>query len=144
MMKERMCIGPEVDAIKYYQEKLDELTPQVNEERKLALEEANTPGGVNTSTGFVTFKRRRQAIVCMHTVFSKKLDEWAVSAAPPATDILWNDLKQDAHTQKFYTFLAYFAIVSLYILFIPIVVIGTNLTMLIDLGPYFQPLFASF
>jgi hypothetical protein len=144
MMRERMCLGEKIDAIKYYEEKVAELEPKVEEARLAAVEKSKEVGGVNTSSGFVTFARRRQATHCLHTVFTPKRSEWIVSSPPPASDVLYDDFKQNEHTQKLFTVIAYGCIVALYLFFMPVVVTASTLSESVNVGIYFQPLWDSF
>lgn len=143
MVNEWGCIATKIDAIKFYQEKFDELTLQVNAEREAAQKEAETVGGVNSSTGFVTFAGRRQATICRTQDYSAHLHEWVVSAPPPVSDVLWQDLYQHEQSKTLFSLVAHACCVGVYVCFIPLVVLGTNLTHLVDAG-YFQPFWDSF
>lgn len=136
-------IGPQVDAITYYEDKLKEIENEVKEARKHATKEASKVGGINTSSGFVTFDLRRHALACLNTTYSKNSEEFVVSTPPPASDVLWNDLKQGEKSKIISSLLAYACAVMCYILFLPAVLLGTNLTELIDAGS-FQHLWDSF
>lgn len=143
MVRERMCVGEKLDAISYYKEKVADLTAKVHSAREQAVEQAATIGGINTSAGFVTFTRRREAEVCINMIFSPERHEWMMSRPPPASDVRWEDLKMNEDSKKMYSLMAYLCVFGLYIGFIPLVLLGTNITTLIDMG-YFQPLWTSF
>jgi len=154
--KQMLCMGEEFDqsscgdvhdTIKFYESRLngpEGLDAKVDEAREAAIEAAKTVGGINTSTGFVTFAKRRQAATATCLVFSSNREEWVVSIPPPASDVLWNDLKQESHLKTAGTLTAYGLVMLLYAFFIPLVVIGTNLTLLVEFGPHLQPIWASF
>lgn len=142
-----LCVGEKVDTIKDCEEKLqgpDGLDAKVDEARKKALEQAEHVGGINTGSGFVTFTKRRQAVMCSGIVFSERKDEWVVSVPPPASDVLWNDLKQEDDVRTVGNLMAYALVILLYAFFLPLVVVGTNITSVIKMGPYLQPIWASF
>jgi len=156
-MKEKMCTGPDIDAIKYYEEKLREVVPQVVEARKDAKKETETGGELesprwhkaehahNTSTGFVTYVKRKKAAVCMNTTFSSKRDEWMISTPPPASDVLWTDLLLSQQKQQINALIAYGLVFMVYICFIPVVVIGTNIAEMVEFDQdYVQSMWASF
>jgi len=142
-MVSEQWFGTKVDAIKLYQEKYDELTVQVKEERQAATKEAETVAGINSSSGFVTFAGKRQATICRTQQYSPHLHEWVASDPPPVSDVLWQDLYHDEHRKTVFSLVAYACCVGVYICFIPLVVLGTNLTHLVDAG-YFQPFWDSF
>jgi len=127
--------GPRVDAITYYEDKLKEGEKEVKEARESAIDEAITVGGINMSAGFVTFDNRRHALACLHTVFSKNADEFVVSTPPPSSDVLWNNLKQDEGSKIISTILAYACATLVFFVFLPAVLLGTNITELIHAGP---------
>lgn len=141
------CCGDVHDTIKFYEKRLDGpegLDAKVDEARKAAIQESKTVGGINTSSAFVTWSKRKQAATSTCLVYSSNREEWVVSIPPPASDVLWNDLKQESHQRTAGTLTAYALVMLLYAFFVPLVVIGTNLTMLIEFGPNLQPLWASF
>jgi len=156
-MKEKMCTGPAIDAIKYYEEKLKEIGPQVQEARKDAKKETDTVGELesprwhkadnahNTSTGFVTYVKRKKAAVCMNTVFSSKRDEWVITTPPPASDVLWGDLLLSQQKQQINALISYGLVFMVYMCFIPVVVIGTNIAQMVEFNQdYVQSMWASF
>jgi len=146
MMRETMCVGKEIDAIDYIEKKLAELNPLVEQTRLAALKEAEfESGGITCSSGFVTFSRRREAEVCHNIMaFSSRRDEWVVSVPPPASDVRWNDLKQPESKNKVWSAVGYCCILMLFIFFVPIVVLGTNLSSAVYIGGVFQPIWDSF
>jgi len=135
MVNDWLCCGPQVDAITHYQEKLLEFNKQVSIERNAVLKLSETVSGVNAHTAFVTFANRRQAGMAKDLSFGSYSSEWVVSTPPPASDIRWADLKSPAHTRSMSSALGYTLVVALYILFIPICVVGTNLSQAVHMGP---------
>jgi len=143
-MRETMCFGKKVDAIDFIEQKLAELGPQVREARLAALKDAEEEGGINCASGFVTFTRRREAEVCHNVIaFSSHRDEWVVSVPPPASDVRWSDLKNSASKNSVLTVIGYFCTLTLFVLFIPLVVLGTSLSSTVHVG-FLQPLWNSF
>jgi hypothetical protein len=144
MMRERMCFGKEIDAIDYIEKRLTELRPRVSEARITALKDAEAGGPINCASGFVTFAGRREAEVCHNIMaFSSQRDEWVVSVPPPASDIRWNDLKVAVSRDRISSVIGYGCTLLLFIFFIPIVVLGTNLSYAVQVG-VFQPIWDSF
>jgi hypothetical protein len=145
--KQYLLFGEEYDTIKTYEEKLlgpEGLDAKVVAARKKAREASSTVGGINTGAGFVTFQKKKQAAVATSLVFSEDREEWIVSIPPPAQDVLWVDLMQDAHVRTGGSVIAYSLVILLYAFFVPLIVIGTNLTALIEFGPHIQPIWAAF
>lgn len=144
MMNETMCVGPKVDAIKYYEDKLKDLDPKVEETRAKYSKLAEEVGGINCSTGFVSFHNKRAAAVCLNTHFTTSFSEWRCSTPPPAADVLWYDLEQPDGAARMWSSVAYGCVFILYAGFLPLVVMGTNLPKILDLGPTFQPIFEAY
>jgi len=144
MMRERMCIGDRIDAIEYVEKKLMALKPQVEEARLMALKEAEVEGGINCATGFVTFSHRREAEVCHNiTAFSSHRNEWIISVPPSPSDVRWADLVVPENRKNAFAVIGYACTLMLFVLFIPIVVVGTNLTRAIHLD-FLEPIWSSF
>lgn len=143
-MKEQFCIGKQIDAIEYLEKKLAELKPRVETARATALADAEAEGEINCSSGFVTFTNRREAETCLNvTSFSSKRDEWVVSAPPPASDVRWNDLKQPEARKKVLLVIGYSCTVMVFVIFLPLVVVGTSLSRAVHIG-FMQPIWDSF
>lgn len=144
LMHETMCVGDQIDAIEYVEKKLVELRPQVDEARAAALKEAEAEGGINCSSGFVTFSRRREVEVC-HNIqaFSSHRDEWVISHPPPASDVCWVSLTVPETRKKVLSVIGYGCTWTLFIMFIPIVVFGTNVTHAIRLD-FLEPIWSRF
>jgi hypothetical protein len=144
LMRETMCVGDRIDAIECVEKKLMELKPQVDEARTAALKEAEQEGGINCSTGFVTFSRRREAEVC-HNIrsFSSKRDEWVVSVPPPVSDVSWANLTVPETRKNVLSLVGCGCTWMLFIMFIPLVVIGTNLTHAVHLD-IIEPIWSRF
>lgn len=136
--------GNEVDAIEYYEKRLSELGPQVEEARRQAVRGAEKEGGINCESGFVTFTRRREAEICFNIMaFSSHKDEWMVSVPPPVSDIRWDDLKKPLHRTRVRTVIGYGCTLFLMAFWIPIVMFLTNVSEAVKVGP-FQAIWDSF
>jgi len=122
---------------------VDNLDSQVRDVREKIERESRTVGGVNTSSGFITFGQRRDAEICLRLQgLSTDADLWELYTPPEASDVLWNDLTQDDTAQDVRTALAYLLVIALFAVYMPCVVGITNLGKLINLGPL-QPLWMS-
>jgi len=137
-------LGAKVDAIQFYEKQLRELEPQVSNERKRIELEAKTVGGVNTSSGFITFAKRSDAELALRlSGISANQDEWELYTPPEPTDVLWNDLTQDDSLQVVRAFVGYALIAGLYFIYMPLIIGVTNIAKLVNLGP-FQPIWQGF
>lgn len=135
-------MGQRVDAMEHYQKQIDELEPQIKEERARIKEAAKTIGGVNSSSAFVTFKEKSDAeLVLRLDGISPDQDLWELYSPPSPSDVLWADLTQDDSAQEVRTFLGYAFVVGLYFAYMPIVIGVTNIAKVINMGPL-QPVWA--
>jgi len=139
------CGGREIDSIDHYTKTIQDLKPQVAEEReKVQKEAADATGGINLSNGFVTFNDRMSAEVAMRLSgqITEDQEELSVENPPDPSDIQWNDFTQDPTARQGRTMLGYGLTAALYFAYMPIVIGVTNLANLIDMGPL-DPIWAS-
>jgi len=139
------CVGcrKAEDRIAFYEKEIARLDPIVDKLRTTALEQALETGGINCAAGFVTFTDRREAEICHSITISKELSEWRISIPPPAIDVRYSDLKATESQRKVYECIGVLLICMLYIVYIPITCLGTNVEHLVHMG-YFQPLWHAF
>lgn len=123
---------------------LDSLEPQIRAKRQDVLAVARTPGaaGMNTESGFVQFYRRRDAELATGAQFSVDIDTWNVAAPPPASTILWDSFKVSHGTKTIKKLIGYALVAGLYVGYLPIVVLITEIGTSINMGPL-QPVWAS-
>lgn len=141
--RDGMWCGSLKDAIDHYEGKLEEIKPLVAEERARTHEAAQRVGGVNTQCAFVTFKHRRKAEMAKELSIGFHKQDWVISTPPPASDIRWADLKSSSHTRDLSTAVGFTLVAALYIGFIPLCILGTQLAKTVHMGPL-QPVWASF
>jgi hypothetical protein len=121
---------------------LDAAKAKVAEAREKVIKESATVGGVNLSSGFVTFTSRRDALVAENLIFGMSYDQMVVSVPPPDSSIIWNDLKSGANYNAFFSFLGYALVAALYALYLPLTIWITQLANNFNMGP-FQALWES-
>ncbi|CAK0861402.1 unnamed protein product [Prorocentrum cordatum] len=126
--------GTKVDSIDSYQKELVEIEGQIKAEREKLEEDSKTVGGVNLSTGFVTFAERSCAEVALAVNVDEDLSDWIIENPPSPADILWVDLKQDPNARFGRELTGFMLVVGLYMAYLPIVVVITNLAELVDMG----------
>jgi len=136
-------LGSQVEAIPYYEKQVSELTVAVEAERKRIHDEASKPGGVNTSSAFLTFEHRCDAELALRLDgVSASLEEWIFEIPPHPKDVIWTDLTQDPDIGDVRQKIGYLCIAGLFFAYMPIVVSVTNIAKLINMG-LLQPLWAS-
>jgi len=126
--------GTKVDSIDSYQKELIEIEGAIKAERDKLEEDSKTIGGVNLSAGFVTFTERSFAEVALAVNVDEDLKDWVIENPPSPCDILWNDLKQDPNARFGRESTGFALVVGLYMAYLPLVVVITNLADLVDMG----------
>jgi len=131
-------MGGQVEAIPYWRRQAEEVEPQVKAERGRVQEESRNVGGVNTSSGFVTFEERSSAEILLRLdgCLAADEDQWEMYHAPQPSDILWADLTQDDSAQAVRTAIGYLLVVGLYFLYMPAVIGITNIANLVDFSKF--------
>jgi len=133
--------GERKDEIEHWQKKIEEANEQIKAERDRINEDAKTPGGVNSSSGFVTFSSSSDAELALRlSGISHDSDAWELYSPPSPTDILWDDLTQDDTAQEFRTMIGWVCVVALYFAYMPCVIGITNIAKVLDWGPLWQGL----
>jgi len=140
------AIGSKVEAIPYWQSQQKELMKQIKDERARIEREQHTVGGVNTSSGFVTFTDRSSAEILLRLdgQIASDMDLWNLDNAPEPDDILWHDLTQDITAEEVRTFVGYGLVAGLFFAYMPLVIGVTNLAKLIDFKQLGLPFLQSF
>jgi hypothetical protein len=115
---------------------------RVAEARAKVLKEAEAVGGVNLSSGFVTFTSRRDALVAENLIFGTSYDVMVVSVPPPDSSVIWNDLKLGSNTGAAWAAFGYALVAGLYIVYLPLTIWITRLATNFNMGP-FQSLWES-
>mmetsp|Transcript_118145 Transcript_118145/g.329434 ORF Transcript_118145/g.329434 Transcript_118145/m.329434 type:complete len:801 (+) Transcript_118145:70-2472(+) len=114
------------DAIEYYGALKRETGEAIIAERHRILVDCTQE--VNTSSGFVTFKYRRDQELALMVNISFDLDEFVVSLPPDPSDVIYTDLAEDPNKRTGRELMGYSCIVGLYIGFMPFVVAASQLT----------------
>jgi len=131
------------DLIDRYTEEIKEAEEGIRTERKTIKENSSTVGGVNCCNGFVTFHKRADAEVARQMQYKPDAEDLVVSVPPAPKGILWSDLYTDSASAGMYTALGYCLVAALYLGYLPLVILITNISKAIDMGPL-QPLWAGF
>eukprot|EP00930_Biecheleria_cincta_P087308 TRINITY_DN7654_c0_g3_i1.p1 TRINITY_DN7654_c0_g3~~TRINITY_DN7654_c0_g3_i1.p1 ORF type:complete len:766 (-),score=140.34 TRINITY_DN7654_c0_g3_i1:182-2479(-) len=130
-------VGSSVDAIDHWTKQVEVLTSQISEERSNLQKSADTVGGVNCASAFVTFKDKKHAEIAKELDYFPDPDEFVVSMAPDSRTIRWWNLRQSAEYSQAQQLLGYAAIFGLYVAFMPACLGTTNIANAINLGPTF-------
>mmetsp|Transcript_54023 Transcript_54023/g.94866 ORF Transcript_54023/g.94866 Transcript_54023/m.94866 type:complete len:804 (+) Transcript_54023:78-2489(+) len=121
------------EKIDQYNSKILDIKNRMKDERAKFDQEALTVGGVNSSNGFVTFYQRSDAELATVVQFSENEDEWVVSHPPEPFSVIWEDLKQDDVKKTVWELLGWLLTVLLFLFYLPLVVLISNLAKSIHL-----------
>jgi hypothetical protein len=130
-----MVGGTRVDSIDAYQKELVEIEEKIKAAREKLEEDSKTVGGVNLSMGFVTFTERSFAEIALAVNVGEDRNMWVIENPPSPVDIMWNDMKQDPSARAGREFIGFLLVVGLYVAYLPLVIVITNLAELIHMGP---------
>lgn len=100
----------ECDTTVNFSEEEARLTERIGQERTSLLEQAKSVGGVNTSSGFVTFRSQRCAAAAASTRLTKWTNEFTMSFPPDPKDVMYDHLCKDSDRQLFSNIVGYFFI----------------------------------
>ncbi|XP_062096221.1 CSC1-like protein ERD4 [Humulus lupulus] len=129
--------GRKVDSIEYYTQKINNLEPKLEEERKKTLRDKQL------NAALVFFTSRVAAASAAQTLHSQLVDQWTVTEAPQPCQLLWPNLRMKFFERHLRKYVVYF-IVALTIFFymIPITFISafTTLTNLKKFLIFLNPL----
>mmetsp|Transcript_76031 Transcript_76031/g.180944 ORF Transcript_76031/g.180944 Transcript_76031/m.180944 type:complete len:765 (+) Transcript_76031:130-2424(+) len=89
--------------------------------------------------GFVTFEEPRCAEVAMQLQFSSSREEWIVSSPPLPSEVEWANLTWERPDMIRKRVIAYVLLATLFVLYLPVVMLITNVAEMIDLG-FAQPI----
>lgn len=87
---------------------------------------------LNTSSAFVTFKRRTETNGALQIVKGSGVVH--IELAPDPEDIIWPDLMVDPNAQAFRHFIGYMSIAGLFVGFLPLVILIITRTRLATVG----------
>ncbi|CAM8983770.1 unnamed protein product [Rhodiola kirilowii] len=129
--------GEKVDSIEFYTEKINDTLPKLEAEQKVTLKDKQLPASL------VFFTTRVAAASASQTLHARMVDEWTVTDAPEARQLIWKNFKIRFFARQTRRYLVY-ALVAVTILFymIPIGVISalTTLSNLVKLLPFIKPI----
>ncbi|XP_047315264.1 CSC1-like protein ERD4 [Impatiens glandulifera] len=129
--------GETVDTIDYYTLKINELTPKLEEERKLTLREKQQASAI------VFFKNRVTAAAAAQSLHATMVDTWTVMEAPEARQLIWTNLNKKYYERQVRHYLVC-VLVALMVFFymIPIGFVSalTSLANLEKYLPFLKPI----
>ncbi|KAI4303694.1 hypothetical protein MLD38_039294 [Melastoma candidum] len=79
-------IGEKVDSIEFYNEKINELLPKLEAERKVTLKDKQQPSAI------VFFTNRVAAAAASQSLHAPLVDTWTVGCAPEPRQLIWTNL----------------------------------------------------
>jgi hypothetical protein len=133
-------MGAKVDSIDFWTKQIEQLSLEIKQEQARIKEASHQIGGVNVSSGFVTFSKREDAEVALRlTNISADMQDWTLSTPPHPDDVIWADLTQDDVAQNVRTLVGYGLVAGLYFAYMPMVIGITNIAKMINMG-MFQPI----
>lgn len=127
--------GFRVDSIEYYTSQVQGIEKRIHEERQRILTEADFVGGVNGSSGFVTFASRSDAEVAQSLNYTPDDDEWMVSTPPGPESLRWPDLATTQEKGKVQHAIGYGLVAGLYVAYLPLVIGIAVIAAKVKMGP---------
>jgi hypothetical protein len=85
--------------------------------------------------GFVTFTERSFAEIALAVNVGEDRNMWIIENPPSPVDIMWKDLKQDPNARAGRETVGFLLVAGLYMAYLPLVIVITNLAELIHMGP---------
>jgi len=138
------CCGSKVDALEYANDGLQGMDEDIVELlHKCRDSQEKDPAATGAHCGFVTFTGRRFAEMAQSLQIHADRNQWQVSAAPPADDLRWSDLRGSRELNNVKRLMGFLCVAGLYIGFMPITLAITVFAKQLDVGP-FQPLWNAF
>ncbi|GAB2279858.1 CSC1-like protein erd4 [Dionaea muscipula] len=128
-------VGEKVDAIEYCNKKINELAPKLESEQRVTLRDKQLSAAV------VFFTSRVTAASAAQSLHARMVDQWTVTDAPEARQIIWSNLALNHYERDIRKYVVYL-VVALAILFymIPIGFVSafTTLENLKKLMPFIK------
>lgn len=132
------------DAVDAFVKQRDNLLRAIEKERNRVRKETASPmSNLNTSSGFVTFKSRREADLALKMVYTMDEAAFEVCAAPDPTDVLYAGFQDDKAGWAVRQICGYvlFGVVALvYLPFVATIAGMADLNLLAGMVPFFMPL----
>lgn len=85
---------------------------------------------VNTNTGFVTFKHRRDAEMAIRTTFNSDMTVFRISVPPDPSDVIYSDFQRDPRREHINAFYGYLCILGIFVGYLPVVLFIAMITRL--------------
>lgn len=129
-------VGEKVDAIEYYEKKINELIPKLEAEQKVTLKEKHQRAAL------IFFNNRVTAAAAGQSLHDTRLDQWTVIDAPEARQLLWTNLSKNYYERLIRQYVIYFIVfLTIFFYMIPIGLISalTTLDNLKKILPFLKP-----
>jgi hypothetical protein len=122
------------DEIEFYEGQISALEERAVAERA-RINDAFAAGvdGVRGTSGFVTFRTSRDAVLALQVRYREDREVFVTSAPPDPADVIWSDLQADPVKQKTKTVLGTLAVFGLFCGFMPLVIMLSAVTDLHNL-----------
>jgi len=115
--------GSRVDTLNYYEDIAQELLEQAAAERRKFNQGASSEGdAMYSSSAFVTFADRRDAVMALQVQFMQDESKMVASIPPEPGDVIFSDLQVSPMQQKVYTVIGWALVAGLFWSFLPFVI----------------------
>lgn len=129
-------IGEKVDSIEFYNDKIKELSQQLEAEQKVTLKEKHQ------SSALVFFNSRVAAASASQNLHAPVVDTWTVMDAPEPRQLIWTNLSKKFYERIIRQYVVYvivFLTIFFYIIPIGFISALTTLDNLVKLLPFLKP-----
>lgn len=129
-------IGEKVDSIEFYNDKIKELSQQLEAEQKVTLKEKHQ------SSALVFFNSRVAAASASQNLHAPIVDTWTVMDAPEPRQLMWTNLSKKFYERIIRQYVVYvivFLTIFFYIIPIGFISALTTLDNLVKLLPFLKP-----
>jgi len=109
----------------------------------IATEKFDIPGGINTSTGFVTFTDRRIREIALLLEYNEHARDWVTGVPPEPEAINWRTLKMPAYFKATWTVVGWFLLILLGVFYLPVVLYISVCADAVNLG-WLEPVWKAF
>ncbi|XP_073140981.1 CSC1-like protein ERD4 [Henckelia pumila] len=127
--------GKKVDALEYYDEKIQELIPKLEAEQKVTLKDKQQ------RSALIFFNDRKTAATASQSLHATMVDTWTVLDAPEPRQLLWTNLPKNFYNRQLRQYLIYFLVfLTIFFYMIPIGFVSalTTLPNLMKVLPFLK------
>ncbi|XP_073274535.1 CSC1-like protein ERD4 [Primulina huaijiensis] len=107
--------GKKVDALEYYDEKIQDLIPKLEAEQKVTLKDKQQ------RSALIFFNNRKTAAASSQCLHATMVDAWTVLDAPEPRQLIWTNLPKNFYNRQLRQYLIYFLVfLTIFFYMIPI------------------------